>query len=105
MRVNPDFEVKGSGMRMGGGAQQFGVDVEEVPRLLKELEARDLDLRGFHVFSGSQNLHADILVEAQERTVDLVLRMAERHDCARRRTSTSAAGSASRTTTRTSRST
>lgn len=76
LRLNPDFEVKGSGMRMGGGAQQFGVDAEEAPRLLKEMELRDLDLRGFHVFSGSQNLHADILVEAQRRTVDLVLRMA-----------------------------
>ena len=76
LRMNPDFEVKGSGMRMGGGAQQFGVDVEEAPRLLKEMEARGLDLRGFHVFSGSQNLHAEILVEAQRRTVDLVLRMA-----------------------------
>lgn len=77
LRLNPDFEVKGSGMRMGGGAQQFGVDVEEAPRLLKEMEARGLDLRGFHVFSGSQNLHAEILVEAQRRTVDLVLRMAD----------------------------
>jgi hypothetical protein len=57
-------------------SEQFGVDVEEAPRLLKEMEARGLDLRGFHVFSGSQNLHAEILVEAQRRTVDLVLRMA-----------------------------
>lgn len=77
VRINPDFEVKGSGMRMGGGPQQFGVDVECVPPLLAELEARDLDLCGFHVFSGSQNLHADILVEAQRRTVDLVLRMSD----------------------------
>lgn len=77
LRLNPDFEVKGSGMRMGGGAQQFGVDVEDAPRLLKEMECRGLDLRGFHVFAGSQNLHADILVEAQRRTVDLVLRMAD----------------------------
>jgi diaminopimelate decarboxylase len=76
VRINPDFEVKGSGMRMGGGPQQFGVDAEEVPLLVKEIESRDLDLRGFHVFAGSQNLHADILVEAQRKTVDLVLRMA-----------------------------
>lgn len=76
VRINPDFEVKGSGMRMGGGPQQFGVDVEEAPRLVREMEARGLDLRGFHVFAGSQNLHADILVEAQRRTVDLVIRMA-----------------------------
>ena len=80
LRMNPDFEVKGSGMRMGGGAQQFGVDVEEAPRLLKEMEARGLDLRGFHVFSGSQNLHAKILIDAQRRTVEMVLRMAEEMD-------------------------
>ncbi|WP_241005201.1 pyridoxal-dependent decarboxylase, exosortase A system-associated [Nocardioides sp. zg-1228] len=77
IRVNPDFEVKGSGMRMGGGPQQFGVDAEDVPSLVRELEVRDLDLRGFHVFAGSQNLHADILMKAQRETVDLVMRMAE----------------------------
>jgi diaminopimelate decarboxylase len=77
LRLNPDFEVKGSGMRMGGGAQQFGVDVEEVPRLLKEMETRGLDLRGFHVFAGSQNLHAEILADAQRQTVELVLRLAD----------------------------
>lgn len=75
VRVNPDFEVKGSGMRMGGGAQQFGVDAETVPLLLKGLHDRDVEVAGFHVFSGSQNLHAEILAEAQERTVDLVLRL------------------------------
>lgn len=76
VRVNPDFEVKGSGMRMGGGAQQFGVDVEDVPDMLKELAGQDVDMVGFHLFAGSQNLHADILCEAQARTVDLLLRLA-----------------------------
>lgn len=77
VRINPDFQVKGSGMRMGGGPQQFGVDVEQVPDLLCELAARDLDILGFHVFAGSQNLHAAILCEAQRRTVDLVTRVAD----------------------------
>ena len=77
VRVNPDFQVKGSGMRMGGGPQQFGVDAEQVPALLKELSRAEIDVAGFHVFAGSQNLHADILAEAQRKTVDLVLRLAE----------------------------
>ena len=76
VRVNPDFAVKGSGMRMGGGPQQFGVDAERVPALLKELTATDLEVLGFHVFAGSQNLRADIIGEAQRRTVDLLLRLA-----------------------------
>jgi diaminopimelate decarboxylase len=76
VRVNPPFAVKGSGMRMGGGPQQFGIDSEEVPSLLGEVSVHDVELVGFHVFAGSQNLQAAILVEAQERTVDLVLDLA-----------------------------
>jgi diaminopimelate decarboxylase len=76
VRVNPDFTVKGSGMRMGGGPQQFGVDVEQVPALLDELTAYDVGLEGFHVFAGSQNLQTEILAEAQRRTVQLLLDLA-----------------------------
>src|SRR6478752_6606696 len=77
IRVNPDFQVKGSGMRMGGGPQQFGVDAEAVPSLLGELAFADVEFLGFHVFAGSQNLSADILCEAQRKTVDLLLALAD----------------------------
>jgi diaminopimelate decarboxylase len=77
VRVNPDFQVKGSGMRMGGGPQQFGVDAEQVPSLLKLLARYDLEVIGFHVFAGSQNLRAELLCEAQRNTVALALRLAE----------------------------
>ncbi|HET9654079.1 MAG TPA: pyridoxal-dependent decarboxylase, exosortase A system-associated [Kineosporiaceae bacterium] len=76
LRVNPDFEIKGSGMRMGGGSQQFGVDVEQAPAVLKEAAAGGLDVLGFHVFAGSQNLRAEILVEAQRKTVELARSLA-----------------------------
>jgi len=76
IRVNPNFEVKGSGMRMGGGPQQFGVDAEKVPSVLDKLLAANVEFLGFHVFPGSQNLNADILCTAQRRTVDLILDLA-----------------------------
>lgn len=76
VRVNPDFAVKGSGMRLGGGPQQFGIDSERVPALLKDLAATDLEVLGFHVFAGSQNLRAELISEAQQRTVELLLRLA-----------------------------
>lgn len=76
VRVNPAFDVKGSGMRMGGGPQQFGVDSEQVPDLLGELDALGLDVLGFHVFAGSQNLRAPVIVEAQRRTAELVVELA-----------------------------
>jgi diaminopimelate decarboxylase len=77
VRVNPDFGIKGSGMRMGGGPAQFGVDAEQVPALLKEIAGTGLDMLGFHVFAGSQNLRAEVLAQAQRETVDLILRLAE----------------------------
>ena len=77
VRVNPDFQVKGSGMRLGGGPQQFGVDSEMVPELLRTLAHADVEFLGFHVFAGSQNLNADILCEAQRKTVELAVRLAE----------------------------
>ncbi len=78
IRVNPDFEVKGSAMRMGGGSTQFGVDAERVPSMLRDLASLDLEFTGFHMFAGSQNLNADLLAETQEQTIDLALRLAEK---------------------------
>jgi diaminopimelate decarboxylase len=77
VRVNPDFQVKGSGMRMSGGPQQFGIDAEAVPEFLVELDRKGLDVLGFHVFAGSQNLHAETLCEAQRQTVALILDLAD----------------------------
>lgn len=76
IRINPDFQVGQSGMRMGGGATPFGVDVDQVPALLRELEAREVAPAGFHIFWGSQCLHAATVIEAQRQSIELVLRLA-----------------------------
>ena len=76
VRVNPDFELKSSSMKMGGGAKQFGVDAERVPAMLKRLGQLGLDFEGFHIFSGSQNLKAAALQEAHEKTVQLGVSLA-----------------------------
>ena len=73
VRVNPDFELKASGMRMGGGSQQFGVDANRVPSMLKAISKLGLDFQGFHIFAGSQNLRAESIIEAQSKIVDLAL--------------------------------
>ncbi|MGF1630395.1 MAG: pyridoxal-dependent decarboxylase, exosortase A system-associated [Kiloniellaceae bacterium] len=77
LRINPDFHIKGSGMRMGGGAQQFGTDAEEAPRLIADCRARGLAIQGFHIFAGSQNLNAEVIAEAQTKTLELALRLAD----------------------------
>jgi diaminopimelate decarboxylase len=76
VRVNPDFELKSSGMKMAGGPKQFGVDAECVPALLTELASLPLDFQGFHIFSGSQNLRADSISEAQRKSAALAIELA-----------------------------
>lgn len=76
IRVNPDFELKGSGMKMGGGAKPFGVDAERVPALMREIVDAGCEWRGLHIFTGSQALDADALIETQANTIDLAHRMA-----------------------------
>jgi diaminopimelate decarboxylase len=76
VRVNPDFELKSSGMKMGGGPKQFGVDAEVVPAMLKRLGELELDFYGFHIYSGSQNLKAASIQEAHEKTFALAIRLA-----------------------------
>ncbi|SEO98425.1 pyridoxal-dependent decarboxylase, exosortase A system-associated [Aquisalimonas asiatica] len=73
LRLNPDFQVKGSGMRMGGGPQPFGVDAEQAPAMLDAIDAAGMTLAGLHIFAGSQNLRADVIAEAQQRSLDLAL--------------------------------
>jgi diaminopimelate decarboxylase len=77
VRVNPDFELKSSGMKMGGGPKQFGVDAEQVPELLAAIGRAGLAFEGFHLFAGSQNLRPEAIVEAQRKCFDLALRLAE----------------------------
>ncbi len=79
VRVNPDFELKGSGMKMGGGPKQFGVDTEVVPEMLAFIAgeaASGLAFEGFHLFAGSQNLKPDSICEAQIKSYELALRLA-----------------------------
>lgn len=76
VRVNPDFELKSSGMKMGGGPKQFGVDAERVPDMLVRIGELGLDFWGFHIFCGSQNLRAEAINEAQAKSLDLAAKLA-----------------------------
>jgi diaminopimelate decarboxylase len=75
VRVNPDFEIKGSGMRMGGGAKPFGVDAERVPALVERILESGAEWRGFHIFAGSQALDPAALIDAQSATVALAAQL------------------------------
>jgi len=71
LRVNPDFELKTSGMKMSGGAKPFGIDAEQLPQILQTLDQQHLTFYGLHIFCGSQNLRSEALIDAHNKTFAL----------------------------------
>ena len=76
IRVNPSFELRGSGMKMGGGAKPFGIDADRVPALARKIVDAEATWRGFHIYSGSQALDAEAIIEAQGHVLDLAAQLA-----------------------------
>lgn len=76
IRVNPSFELRGSGMKMGGGAKQFGVDQDRAAALAREIIAAGAEWRGWHIFTGSQALDAEALIETQANVLALADQLA-----------------------------
>ncbi len=77
IRVNPSFELKLSGMKMSGGAKPFGIDEEQIAQVLAKLPLDDVNLRGFHIYSGSQNLSTDAIIVSQQQTFALAQKLAD----------------------------
>lgn len=77
IRINPSFELKASGMKMGGGAKPFGVDEALVPQMIERVRLAGVHLAGFHIFCGSQNLNAAAIVDGQRKSFELGMRMAD----------------------------
>ncbi|MBV8238787.1 MAG: pyridoxal-dependent decarboxylase, exosortase A system-associated [Sphingomonas sp.] len=77
VRVNPDLELKGSGMKMGGRPSPFGIDAEQAADVVRLIVAGGADWRGFHIFAGSQALDVAAIIETQAATLALAARLAE----------------------------
>lgn len=77
VRVNPDFELRGSGMKMGGRASPFGIESAHVPELVRQLRGEGAEWRGLHIFAGSQSLDTEAIIATQAATVELAARLAD----------------------------
>lgn len=76
LRVNPDFELKSSGMRMSGGPKPFGIDAEQIPDVMSRLRELPVEFMGFHIFSGAQNLNPESICESQRKALALAFDLA-----------------------------
>ena len=79
LRVNPDAEGQGGAMRMGGKPAPFGIDEEILDSALDNVLARpSIELRGIHLFAGTQILDSEVLARQYGKGIMLARRVAER---------------------------
>jgi len=78
LRINPTADVLGGAMRMGGKPATFGIDeeiLEEVAVRVMALET--LVLTGVHLFTGTQILDVDILIDNYQKAIELAQRISD----------------------------
>lgn len=76
LRVNPDFELKASGMHMGGGAQPFGIDEELIGEVIELVQQSQWgEVTGLHIYAGSQCLNVESLLELYQASLECFIRI------------------------------
>src|SRR5687767_6863955 len=78
LRINPEAQLMGSGMRMGGTVGQFGMDQAELGEAVQKTLARDeLALRGVHVYTATQVFEVGPLLEHCRNILEISLETAD----------------------------
>jgi len=79
LRINPDFSLSRSGVNMTGYASPFGIDVDQLPEIFAILSRENMELYGFHIYSGSQNLNEQALMESHRQIFQLTSDLIEKY--------------------------
>ncbi|MFZ0706499.1 MAG: diaminopimelate decarboxylase [Candidatus Korobacteraceae bacterium] len=81
LRINPASEAQGGAMRMGGKATPFGIDEESLDSALDLVLASPcIELRGMHLFAGTQILDSEVLLCQYKKAIQIARRIAERQE-------------------------
>jgi len=76
VRINPDHVPRGFGASMSGKPSQFGLDEAAVPAAIERIDRSGvLELGGLHIYTGSNALSADPIVENFDNMSRLFLEM------------------------------
>jgi len=80
LRIAPARVPRGFGLNMSGKPSQFGIDEEDLDDAVRVVAGlTHVDLAGFHIYSGTQCLNADAIVENYAIFVDLFRRACHTH--------------------------
>lgn len=70
LRLSPEFQIKGFGMKMGGVASPFGLPTQDMDTAIQIVKENDLHITGLHLFPGSQVLNEATLIDAWGASLD-----------------------------------
>ncbi|MHB8062510.1 MAG: type III PLP-dependent enzyme [Ruminiclostridium sp.] len=80
IRINPDFNIAGSSIKMAGVPAQFGIDQIQLNSafdILKTLPG--INIIGIHVYTGTQLLSAQNIIFCMEQILALALEVSEKY--------------------------
>lgn len=81
VRINPDFDIAGSGIKMTGVPTQFGIDQVNAQAALKYIRTlSNINVLGIHIYTGTQALNAHSIVQSMEQIIKLSLELSEKCD-------------------------
>jgi diaminopimelate decarboxylase len=78
IRVNPNFNISGAGMKMTGVPTQFGIDQSELKEAMEVISRLSfVKVIGIHVFTGTQMLDIGNLVATMEEIMKLAIELSD----------------------------
>lgn len=81
VRINPDFDIAGSGIKMTGVPTQFGIDQVNAENALNYLKTlSNVNVIGLHIYTGTQALNASNIILSMEQIIKLSLELSEKCD-------------------------
>lgn len=80
LRINTQHRPTAAGEFMAGGPSEFGIDEEELDRVISDIDRDLIELVGFHTFVASQVVEMRALERHFERVASISCALAEKHD-------------------------
>ncbi|MEW9699662.1 type III PLP-dependent enzyme [Paenibacillus sp. SI8] len=78
IRINPNFNLSGAGMKMTGVPTQFGIDQSLVGEAIERIQSLPfVNLSGIHIFTGTQMLDASSIVKNIEEIIKLSISLSD----------------------------
>lgn len=80
LRINPEFEIAGVAVSLGGGSKKFGMDTEQVDGIItKVLTYKNIRLQGIHIFAGTGIKNSEGFLSNLENCFRLAKDINDRH--------------------------